>query len=103
MSQQTFSAEVMRKREALDRVRRRVASIILIAVTEHGVFGLIVVAQHIIDDPGRRDNAIGLLVMSAVISILTYIGVRIIVQGRMLSPWLLVALAPPIAGAVWVL
>lgn len=90
------------RRVALDRVRRRVAAIGFLAVAEHGVIGLIVVAHHIIDD-GRRGDAIALLVMSAVVAVLTYVGVRVIVRGRLWSPWLLVALAPPVVGAVWVL
>ena len=98
-----FSAEVLHKRAALDRVRRRVAAIGLIAVTEHLVVGLIIFAHAMVDDPGKRDNAIGLLIMSGIVAVLTYVAVRIIVGGRLVSPWFLLALAPPVAGAVWVL
>ena len=100
---QEFTADVLVKRKALDRVRRRVAAIGVIAVTEHFVVGLILFAHAMVDDPGKRDNAIGLLVMSGVVSVLTYVGVRFIVGGRLLSLWILVALAPPIAGAIWIL
>ena len=100
---QEFAADVLVKRKALDRVRRRVAAIGVIAVTEHFVVGLILFAHAMVDDPGKRDNAIGLLVMSGIISILTYIGVRFIVGGRLVSLWFLVALAPPIIGAYWIL
>lgn len=88
---------------ALDRVRRRVAAIGFFAVAEHGVLGLIVVAHHIVNDPGRRGDAIGLLIMAGVVSALTYIGVRMIVRGRLVSSWILVAAAPPIIGSLWVL
>jgi hypothetical protein len=91
------------KLAALNRVQRRVAAIGFFAVAEHGIVGLIVAASIIVDEPGRRGDATGLLVMATVVSVITYVAMRIILGGRLLSPWIALAAAAPIAGFVWVL
>ncbi len=88
---------------ALNRVQRRVAAIAFFTVAEHGILGLIVAASIIVDEPARRGDAIGLLVMATIVSIITYVAVRIILGGRLLSPWILVAAAAPVLGSFWVL
>lgn len=88
---------------ALNRVQRRVAAIGFFAVAEHGILGLIVAASIIVDEPGRRGDAIGLLVMATIISVITYVAMRVILGGRLLSPWIALAAAAPIAGFIWVL
>lgn len=88
---------------ALNRVQRRVAAIGFFAVAEHGVLGLIVAASIIVDEPGRRGDAVGLLVMAAIISAIVYVVMRLILGGRLLSPWIVVAAAAPVAGFLWVL
>lgn len=88
---------------ALNRVQRRVAAIGFFAVAEHGIVGLIVAASIIIDEPGRRGDAIGLLVMATIVSAITYVVVRLILGGRLLSPWIAIAVVAPLAGFIWVL
>lgn len=100
---QGFSPEVMAKREALDRVRRRVLAIGLMAVTLKLTVGLIIFARVLVDDPGKHGNAVGLLFMAGVVTALSYAAVRFILGGRLLSPWLVLTAAVPIAGAIWVL
>lgn len=98
--QQIVSTE---KVAALNRVQRRVAAIGFFAVAEHGVLGIIVAASIIVDEPGRRGDAIGLLAMATIISAITYVVMRKILGGRLLSPWIVVAVAAPLLGFVWVL
>lgn len=88
---------------ALNRVQRRVAAIGFFAVAEHAILGLIVVASTIVDEAGRRDDAIGLLVMASVVSAITYVVMRKILGGRLLSPWILIGVAAPLFGFIWVL
>lgn len=91
------------KMVALNRVQRRVAAIGFFAVAEHGIVGLIVAASIIIDEPGRRGDAIGLLVMATIVSAITYVVMRLILGGRLLSPWIAIAAIAPAAGFIWVL
>ena len=63
----------------------------------------IVAASILVDEPGRRGDAIGLLVMATIISALTYVAVRKILDGPLLSPWIVIAAIAPVAGFVWVL
>ncbi|EFQ82154.1 hypothetical protein HMPREF0063_12678 [Aeromicrobium marinum DSM 15272] len=89
---------------ALKRVQRRVAGIAFFSIAIHGVLGLIGGAHAIVDDPGRRTDAILLLVMSGVFAVVTLVVTRVIL-GR--SPftwyWWPVAFVPTIAGSFWVL
>ena len=96
-------ADTASKMLALNRVQRRVAAIGFFAVAEHGLVGLIVAASIIVDEPGRRGDAIGLLVMATIVSAITYVAVRVILGGRLLSPWIVIALIAPVAGFIWVL
>lgn len=88
---------------ALNRVQRRVAAIGFFAVAEHAILGLIVAASIIIDEPGRRGDAVGLLVMATILSAIVYVVMRLILGGRLLSPWIVLAAAAPVAGFIWVL
>lgn len=91
------------KLAALNRVQRRVAAIGFFAVAEHGIMGLIIAASIIIDEPGRRGDAIGLLIMATIVSAITYVAMRTILGGRLLSPWILIGVAAPLFGYIWVL
>lgn len=88
---------------ALNRVQRRVAAIGFFAVAEHGIAGLIVAASIIVDEPGRRGDAIGLLVMATIVSAITYVAMRKILGGRLVSPWIVLAAIAPVVGFAWVL
>ncbi len=92
------------QQEAYNRVRRRVSALGFFAVAIHGVLGLIVVAHHVVDEPGRRGDAAALLVMSGVVAALTYTGVRLILGARWFHPlWLALAAVPTVVGFFWVL
>lgn len=103
MFQQDQVTPATSEAKALNRVQRRVAAIGFFAVAEHGIIGLIVAASIIVDEPGRRGDAIGLLVMAAIVSAITYVVMRTILGGRLLSPWIAIAAAAPIIGYIWVL
>lgn len=83
----------------LDRVRRRVGAVAFLAIILHADLALPVAAAYIHQD-GRTGDAIGLLVMSAIVGILSVIGNRVIIGRNYLTPWLLLGLLPPAAG-VW--
>jgi predicted acyltransferase len=91
------------EKAALIRVQRRIGAIAFFTVTIHGVLGTIA-AAHIREGQGRNGDAIGLLVMSVVISVITYVGTRVILDAKLWSPvWILLAAMPSAAGFVWVL
>ncbi|MGJ9421565.1 hypothetical protein [Aeromicrobium sp. CF3.5] len=98
----TTSTDSTTKLLALNRVQRRVAAIGFFAVAEHGIIGLIVAASIIVDEPGRRGDAIGLLVMATIVSAITYVVMRLILGGRLVSPWIAIAAIAPVVGFIWV-
>ena len=100
-------AELDARREAekasLIRVQRRIGAIAFFTVTIHGLLGVIAVA-NIREDQGKHGDAIGLLIMSVVISVIVYAGTRVILGARLWSPiWIPLAAAPSVAGFIWVL
>jgi hypothetical protein len=106
-SDQGRAADLEARREAekasLIRVQRRIGAIAFFTVTIHGVLGTIAAAD-IREDQGRHGDAIGLLVMSVVISVIVYVGTRTILGATLWSPgWILLAAVPSVAGFVWVL
>ena len=85
---------------AFRKVQRRVAAIGFFAVAVHGIIGLAVVGG-IVDDQGRRGDAIMLTVMSGVLALITYGIIRVILQRGLWSPvWLAIAVAPTVIAAV---
>ncbi len=91
------------EKASLNRVQRRVGAIAFFTFTIQGVLGVIAVAD-IREGQGRHGDAIGLLVMSVVISVITYVGTRVILGGKLWSPgWIALAAVPSVAGFIWVL
>ena len=87
---------------SLHRVQRRVGAIGFFAVAVHAVFGVIG-AAYIREGQGRHGDAIGLTVMSAILAVLVYSGVRIILGAKLWSPaWIALAITPTVAAFVWV-
>lgn len=85
---------------ALDRVRRRVAAIGFLAVTIHGVLGLIGVS-YVLLDQGRRPDALLLTFMSGVVALVVCAATRAILGARPFSAaWSAVALVPTVAALV---
>ena len=89
---------------ALNRVRRRITAIAFFTVAIHGVLGLVVVAD-IIAGQDRRDGAVVLVALSAVLAVGISVAVRAILAATpFLSwPWVLVSLVPSAVGLAFVL
>ena len=86
---------------ALDRVRRRVTAIGFLAVTVHGVFGLIGVS-YVLLDQDRRADAMLLTVMSGIVAMIVCAATRAILGTRPFSlPWSLASLVPLVAAYIW--
>lgn len=86
---------------ALDRVRRRVTAIGFLAVTVHGVFGLIGVS-YVLLDQDRRADAMLLTVMSGIVAMIVCAATRAILGTRPFSlPWSLASLVPMVAAYIW--
>ena len=101
------TAELDARREAekaaLIRVQRRIGAIAFFTLTIHGLLGVIAVAD-IREDQGRHGDAIGLLLMSVVITVIVYVGTRVILGARLWSPiWIPIAAVPSVLGFLWVL
>jgi hypothetical protein len=86
---------------ALDRVRRRVTAIGFLAVTMHGVLGLIGVS-YVLLDQDRRSDATLLTVMSGVVALIVCAATRAILGRRPFStPWSVLSLVPTVAAFIW--
>ena len=81
----------------LDRVRRRVGAIVFLTVILHADLALPIAATYI-HNGGRPGDAIGLLVMSGIVGVLSVVGNRLILASKLLTPWLLLGLLPPTLG-----
>lgn len=82
------------EQHALNTVRRRVGAVVFGVVTLHSILALIGLAWHY-DNVGRSGDATGLLVMSGLISVAQYVGVRLILGKSLNSPgWILAAALP---------
>jgi hypothetical protein len=82
------------EQDALDKVRRRVGAIVFFVVTLHSIIALIWLSRHY-DNIGRSGDATGLLVMSGLISIAQYVGVRKILGKSLRSAfWIILAALP---------
>ncbi len=81
------------EQHALNTVRRRVGAVVFGVVTLHAVIALIGLSRHY-DNVGREGDATGLLVMSGLLSVFQYVGVRLIL-GRSLKSWWIVVGALP--------
>ena len=88
------------EQDALNKVRRRVGAIVFGVVTMHAIIALIWLSRHY-DGNGRHGDATGLLIMSGLISIAQYVGVRTILAKPLASPgWIILAALPTTLGFV---
>ena len=85
------------EQDALNKVRRRVAAIVFGVVSLHAIIALIGLAHHY-DNVGRHGDATGLLIMSGLLSVFQYVGVRLILGRALLSPWILLGALPTTVG-----
>ena len=81
------------EQDALNNVRRRVAAVVFGVVSLHAIIALIGLARHY-DNIGRNGDATGLLIMSGLLSVFQYVGVRLILGRSLLSWWILLGALP---------
>jgi hypothetical protein len=74
------------------QVQRWVTSVLIVAVVGHFAEALAVFALLVPEQPSSP--RVGLLILAGITGVLTIGGVRIVHQRRMLSPWLILGLAP---------
>lgn len=77
----------------MNKVRRRVGATVFGVVSLHAIIALIGLSRHY-DTIGRNGDATGLLVMSGLLSVFQYVGVRLILGRSLLSPWILLGALP---------
>lgn len=87
------------EQDALNTVRRRVGAVVFGVVTLHAVIALIGLSRHY-DTIGRQGDATGLLVMSGLLSVFQYVGVRLILGKPLLSWWIVAGALPTTLGFV---
>lgn len=88
------------EQNALNTVRRRVGAIVFGVVTLHAIIALIGLSRHY-DNVGRSGDATGLLIMSGLLSVFQYVGVRVILGRSLLSAWLIAGLLPTTLAIVF--
>ena len=88
------------KAAALERVQRRVATSVFLSVAVHGVVALPIVAG-IMHANGEEGNAIGMVVMTGIVGLLTVVAARFILGHKPFAPlWLALGILP-LAAAIW--
>lgn len=85
--------------ERLQRVQRRVVSVLVVTTVLHLAVGLVVAADHV--DPDRLDARIGLNVIAAAFMVGGIAATLVINRRPWLSPWLLLGLVPSAVGLWW--
>ncbi len=81
------------EQHALNTVRRRVGAVVFGVVTLHAILALIGLSRHY-DNTGRSGDATGLLIMSGLISLFQYAGVRLILGKPLMSWWIVLGALP---------
>jgi hypothetical protein len=81
------------EQDALNKVRRRVGAIVFGVVSLHAIIALIGLSRHY-DNIGRSGDATGLLIMSGLLSIFQYVGVRLILGRSLVSAWIVAGMLP---------
>ncbi|WP_246086683.1 hypothetical protein [Nocardioides humi] len=85
--------------ERLQRVQRRVVSVLVVTTILHLSVGFVIAADHVAED--RLDARIGLNVIAAAFMV-GGIAATLVINGRSWrSPWLLLGLLPGIVGLWW--
>ena len=86
------------ERMSLGLVQRWVLSSLAATTILHLSVGLVVAAAF----ADRLDAQVGLLVIGAAFGVIAFVAALIIHQHRLVSPWLLLGLAPSVIGAFYV-
>jgi peptidoglycan/LPS O-acetylase OafA/YrhL len=85
--------------ERLQRVQRRVMSVLLVTTVLHLAAGFVIAADHV--DPDRLDARIGLNVIATAFMVGGIAAALLINHRSWRSPWLLLGLLPGIVGLWW--
>lgn len=85
--------------ERLQRVQRRVMSVLLVTTVLHLSVGLVIAADHVAED--RLDARIGLNVIATAFMVGGIAATLLINHKSWKSPWLLVGLLPGLVGIWW--
>lgn len=85
--------------ERLQRVQRRVMSVLLVTTVLHLAVGFVIAADHV--DPDRTDARIGLNVIASAFMLGGIVATLMINHRSWKSPWLLVGLLPGLVGIWW--
>lgn len=85
--------------ERLQRVQRRVISVLAITTVLHLAVGFVIAADQV--DPDRLDARIGLNVIASAFMLGGIAATLLINQRPWLSPWLLLGLLPGAVGIWW--
>lgn len=86
-------------RVEIEKVQQWVGSLIVLVVGLAPTVALAITGPLMVDDPGRRSAAIGLICMSAVVGMATIAGMLLIHRRSPLSPWLVLGVVPAAVAA----
>jgi hypothetical protein len=81
----------------IERVQRWVGSSLLLLVGSMLSLGMVLASLFVIEET-RGGAQVGLVVMATVVAILTLLGIRLLNQLSLVTPWLLLGLLPAIIG-----
>ncbi|MGD9957932.1 hypothetical protein [Nocardioides sp.] len=82
---------------SLGQVQKWVMSVLAVTTILHMSAGLMLAAYFI--DEGRQGARIGLVVIAGAFAVIAVAAGRAIHRARILSPWLLLGVIPPLVGA----
>lgn len=85
--------------ERLQRVQRRVISVLVVTTILHLAVGFVIAADHVADD--RNDARIGLNVIASAFMVGGIAATLVINHRSWRSPWLLLGLLPGLIGIWW--
>jgi hypothetical protein len=81
----------------IERVQRWIGASLAFVTLEHLAGGMVFVASRM--SGAREDSRIPLLVLAGIWGLAAIVAARLLLQKKLLSPWLLVAFAWPLIGA----
>ena len=83
---------------SLTSVQRWVMSTLIVSTGLHMAAGLVFAARYV----DETSSTVGLLVISGALGLLTMAAGLLVHRSRLVNPWMLVGLLPPLAGAWWI-
>lgn len=92
------SPEPKREEMSIDQVQRWVVSVLIFAISAFPIGGLMGIS-HAVRDQGRHGDAVGFLIMAAVIGVLALGAIRIIHKRSVVTPLLVLGTVPAAIAA----